>query len=293
MGKQLFSRSFQMRPLKFTVFLSLILFFLSDPRPAFAASSRACPKDGKEIALVVDVTPRLELRLEDKRDLKMVGVEAPRPTPDDPDLDHKTQAQLREWLNGREIAFSRAGVESDRWGRMPAFVFVITDKVQLSVNKALLDSGLVRFEPSTEAMACRADFIEAEAGAREALFGLWSDPYYAIIEAGAPEAFADKVGSFVIVEGQVSNVESNSFRTSFYFGPRKGRDFSVAISQPHVKTIVGLHLTDFIGETLRVRGLLDSRFGLQIEISNLDELEIIVKKPIEVGLNPNVLNSRH
>jgi endonuclease YncB( thermonuclease family) len=271
----------------------LILFLLFHLKPGLAASQVACPAEGKEMGRVVDVTARLELLLEDAKLIKMAGIEAPRPTPLDPDLDRKTQAQVREWLKGQEIGFRRTESERDRWRRTPAFVFVTVDASKLSVNKALIESGLVRFEPSEDTRACRADFIEAETDAREAAFGLWTDPYYAILRANQREAFTEKAGSFVIVEGQVTNLDSNAFRASLYFGPRRARDFSITIPQRKLKMTAGLHLAHFIGQTVRVRGLLDTRFGPQIELSNLDELEVIVEKPIEAGLKPNVLTSQH
>ncbi len=63
-----------------------------------------------------------------------------------------------------------------------------------------------------------------------------------------------------------------------YFGPRQGWDFSVTIFSRNSQSFRrGLcnGLAGLIGQTVRVRGLLDTRFGPQIEISNPDEIEVI------------------
>ena len=60
-----------------------------------------------------------------------------------------------------------------------------------------------------------------------------------------------------------------------YFGPRRGGDFSVTILPRNSKTFEAAYssLARLTGQTVRVRGLLDTRFGPQIEISDPDEVE--------------------
>ncbi len=62
-----------------------------------------------------------------------------------------------------------------------------------------------------------------------------------------------------------------------YFGPRPGWDFSVSYFPRPSKTFEAAYasLSGLTGQTVRVRGLLDTRFGLQIEIRDPDEIETI------------------
>lgn len=62
-----------------------------------------------------------------------------------------------------------------------------------------------------------------------------------------------------------------------YFGPRQGWDFSVAIVPHSSKGYAAAHaaVASLTGRLVRVRGLLDTRFGPQIEISSPDEIEVI------------------
>ena len=235
--------------------------------------------EGASRGRVASVDERLELTLEDGRKLKLAGVDPPRPTPDDPDLDAKSGEKLSGWLVGREILFRPIGQREDRWGRVAALVFApagAEGSSLLSVAEAVLDAGLARFAPG-DAAHCRATLLAAEASARTAALGLWSDPYYAIIAATDHDSFAERAGTFVIVEGRVTGVGNGDFRATLFFGPRRGTDFSVTILQRNIKIFdaAGLKLTRLTGQIIRVRGLLDLRFGPQIEISSPDEVEVV------------------
>lgn len=226
------------------------------------------------------IDERLDLTLADGTVLKLAGIDPAGPTPDDPDLDRSTGARLAAWLAGREISYRATARRSDRWGRMPALVFATADRPgepALSVAAAVLDAGLGRFVPSKAVHGCLATFRAAEAAARRAKRGLWADPYYAVIAAEDGAALVEKSGTAVVVEGIPIGIEVGRFRTTLRFGPWRSRDFSVTVTQRNVEMFraAGLDLAALQGKTLRVRGLLDTRFGPQIEISTPDEIEIV------------------
>ncbi len=242
-------------------------------------------------ARIAAVDERLELTLEDGRRLKIVGVDAPRPTPGDPELDIKSAERLAAWLNGKDIVFRVFGAAPDRWGRLAAEVFAPADAsatAMLPVARAVIEAGLARFEPSAAARPCRSFLLAAEAAARAAALGLWADPYYAIIAAGDRASFPEKAGTSVIVEGRVADVEQGGFRTTLFFGDRRGWDFSVTVLQRNIKifSAAGLDAANFKGQTIRVRGLLDMRFGPQIEVSNPDQMEIVAQRNDAAASNP-------
>lgn len=261
------------------------------PNAAQAASGASVPAEESCSARailrdrVASIGERLELNLAGGATLKIVGVDPPRPTPTDPDLDAKARDQLAGWLANQDVFYRPLDNRPDRWGRLPAFVFAPDggpgSAALLPVAQTILDAGLARFEPSPEAKPCKAALLAAEDAARKAELGLWADPYYAIAKATDHEAFAEKAGTSIIVEGQVTGVEAGSFGLALLFGPRRGRDFSVVILQRNIKSfdLIGLKLADLPGTTVRVRGLLELRFGPQIEILSPDELEIIKQNP--------------
>ncbi len=269
--------------------LGLAIFFAGAvvalaPAPAggLRAADGLCPAEGGTSGRVVAVDERLELTLENGIQLKIAGVDPPRPTPGDPDLDFRARDQLAHWLVGQEILFRPFEPGPDRWGRVIAFVFAAAPEstngpgpAHLPVGEALIDAGLARYEPSAAARPCRSALLAAEAGARASGLGLWADPYYGIIAAADRSSFAEKAGSSVIVEGRITGIASRRPRITLYFGRRQGGDFSVTILPRNSKTFEAAYtnLASLAGQTVRVRGLLDTRFGPQIEISDPDELE--------------------
>ena len=292
-NSQMRQKQFSTEPILTCLFFALCF---CDGAPALAQKQIAvspCPSPGEaaDHALVVSIDEKLELTLNDGRVLRIAGIDPPRPTPDNPDLDQKSRDTLANWLNGRDIGFQPLGTALDRWGRLPCFVFAAasaSDQRLLSVGEALLDAGLARFKPSTEAKSCRTALLAAEASARAAGLGVWSDPYYMVIKATGRSVFAEKAATSVIVEGQVTNVVAGAARTTLSFGPRRGEDFSVTILQRNIKTFIaaGLNVPGLTGRVLRVRGLLDLRFGPQMEISSPDEIELITDTPIEAAMQP-------
>jgi endonuclease YncB( thermonuclease family) len=245
------------------------------PPSSLRAADGLCPGEGGASGRVVSVDEQLELTLENGIRLKIVGVDPPRPTPGDPDLDVRARDRLAQWLGGQEIFFRPLDPGPDRWGRVVAFVFAVAPEftngpgpARLPVGEALIDAGLARYEPSAAARPCRNALLAAEAGARASGLGLWADPYYAIIAAADRLSFAEKAGSSVIVEGRITGVASRRPRITLYFGPRQGWDFSVTILPRNSKTFEMAYssLSGLTGQTVRVRGLLDIRFGPQIDL---------------------------
>ncbi len=261
------------------------------PVDAAAAKSKiTCSMDQAVPAEVRSVDERLDLTLSDGTVLKLAGIDPPAPTPDDPALDQTARARLSGWLAGREIRFRALADRKDRWGRMPALVFAESGTPGaplLSVAAAVLDAGLGRFAPVEAARPCRTEFLAAEAAARKAKLGVWADPYYAVIAASDRDALYERTGTSVVVEGEVIGVEAGPFRTTLLLGPRRGRDFSVTISRRNLEIFRAADLdSDALrGKILRVRGLLDTRFGPQIEISTRDEIEIL-SGDVEVSADP-------
>jgi hypothetical protein len=223
------------------------------------------------------------LTLGDGTTLKIAGIDPPRPTPGDLDLDERTRATLAQSLVGQDIEFIPLQPGKDRWGRILALVYgpapakaVPGAQARLPVGEALIEAGLARYEPSAAADPCRAVLLAAEASARTSGLGLWADPYYAVIAAGDRESFAEKAGSSVIVESRVTGIGGRRPRITLYFGPRKGWDFSVTILPRNSKAFDAAYsrLESVTGRVVRVRGLLDTRFGPQVEISDPDAVEV-------------------
>jgi endonuclease YncB( thermonuclease family) len=256
-----------------------------------ALAQSACPVTGLEHVAAVSVDERLEIALTDGRLLRVAGIEPVRPTPDDPDFATAARDALQKALAKGLDIIPLAG--PDRWGRIPVFAFLAAPAPNASAPSLaawLLAQGYGRFMPEPAATACRANFLAIEASARAAQRGLWRDPYYAVIAATDRRAFVEKTATNVIVEGQIIDVDVRPKRLYVLFGPRHSGGFAVTIVQREVKIFdrAGFDFHALIGRRIRVRGLLDMRFGPQIEVSEPGAIEIVSQPETLPGVGQHV-----
>ena len=256
-----------------------------------AMAQSGCPTAGSQHVAAASVDERLEPSLRDGRLLRIAGIEPVRPTPANPDFATAAREALQRALAAGFDIIPLAG--PDRWGRVPVFAFPPASTLPApapSLGAWLLAQGYGRFMPEPAAAVCRVDFLAAEAKARTAQRGLWHDPYYAVIAATDRQAFADKTATNVIVEGQITDVDRRPKRLYLLFGPRDSDGFAVTIVQRDVKIFerAGFDFHALIGRRIRVRGLLDMRFGPQVEVSEPDAIEIVSQPETSPGAGQHV-----
>ena len=181
------------------------------------------------------------------------------------------------------LAVTVLSSKPDRWGRLPAFASTSTGQAGGLAAEALA-SGLARYRPEPAAAACRAALLAAEDGARRAKIGLWADAFYDVLAPGNQASFAAHAGTDVIVEGRLRAVEPGLYRKRLRFentsevpSGSHHRQIEATIVPRTLKTFAarGVILQALIGQTLRVRGLLDRRFGPRIELAGPDDIELV------------------
>lgn len=244
-----------------------------------ACTAGPCPVGAAQPATVLDITNRLDLHLDDERLIRLAGVEALA----DRDAE-AARTELTALLKGRIVLVRALAPKVDRWGRWTAQVFgpmpelagTPADAAVPHINEALVAAGLVRVQPSVGADDCLKNLLVAETEAREAGFGLWADPANAPLDATDSETLAARNGQFVLVQGTVRRVGQGRARAYLDFGKGRG-DFSVTVAKRQLRLFAkaGWSLESLAGRVLRVRGIIDTRFGPQIEISGPEEIEII------------------
>jgi len=268
---------------------------LLSAQPGLTGTPVFCPMEGGRRGIVTSVNERLEVTLEDGTLLAIAGIEPPRVFAGQSGSARKAGVEpdaaerLRGWLFGREIHFTQAGEQHDRWGRWPAFLFAQAGETMVPVGEALLDAGLARYIPGESVHPCHARMLGAEEAARRSGLGIWRDPYYAIISEGERRTFADKSGTFVLVEGEVTRIASSATRTRLYLGRNRSQIVTITILRRDIKMFeaTGMTMSRLLGQTLRVRGLLDTTYGPEIILARPDALEILG------GDSVNLPDSRH
>ena len=246
-----------------------------------AAESGRCT--GTRTGVIAAVDTRLELILADGVRLRMVGIEAPGPTPENPSLDETGRDALAAWLGGATISYLPAPDAADRWGRVPAFVYATTPpgsapstQAPLAVGAAVLDAGLARFRPEPALAGCLAGWPALEAKARETGLGLWRDSFYAILKIGDHGALAEHAGTNVIVEGRLAAIHAVPARTTLLLEAEGGRvNLTIVARKLKSFAAAGLTAPALVGTHLRARGLLDLQFGPHIDLDAPGEVEIL------------------
>ena len=237
-----------------------------------------------ERARVADVEPRFLLRLSDGRALRLVGLEVPDGR-SGIDWSARARDALRAWLVDREIAFEPLG-PADRWNRLPVRASAqvpgaLPKETALPLAPAILEAGLARAWPEPETKGCFGPLAAAEAQARAALLGRWADPYYAVLAARDRASLIARSGQMVLVEGQALSAVESGGRTYLNFSERRGSDFSVMIAGQTGKAFAsGGHAPSTLaGARLRIRGILDTRFGPRIDAVDPDQVDFLEAGP--------------
>ena len=233
-----------------------------------------CAGLGDERAVVAAIGPRGELTLADGRAARFAGLDVPDAGRGEAETAEDSRAWLGQRLLGREVALRRLGAKPDRWGRLLADVALPgADANPAPLSLALLSAGMARVRPEPEARDCLAERLAAEDAARTGGLGLWTDPYYGVVEATDGDDLRGRDGQFAIVEGVVLRVGQGRDRIWLDFG-RRG-DFSAVVAARQAKAFerAGLALSTLAGARIRVRGAMDNRFGLRMAISEPDQIE--------------------
>lgn len=246
---------------------------------AIGDAANACASDHQlaDAGTVTSIGDRFEINLHNGRTLLPSSLSLFQVANPGPKFAKIARQYLQANAIGRKAMTASATLAPDRWGRIPSTITIDGPSGLWDVTERMLEDGLARYSPGISHEGCRARYLAAEGRARAAALGLWEDPYYAVVKADRAGDFASRSGEFLIVEGRVWSVSQTAARFYVQFGPLRGVDFALTVSKHSSKTFerVGMRLGSLLGKRLRVRGLLDTRFGPQILVSHSDAIERI------------------
>ncbi len=242
--------------------------------PARAASLPGLVADGS--GRVVEIVDGDTLVLDDGRQVRLVGIQAPKLPLGRPGfkawpLAEEAKAALAELALGREVTLAYGGRRIDRHGRALAHLI---DDAGTWIQGELISRGLARVYSFADNRALVAEMLARERAARVARRGIWRLRFYAV---RAPKGAARHLGGFEIVEGRVLDVAVVRKRVYLNFGADWRSDFTVTIS-PRSRRLfdeAGIDVFAYEGRVVRARGWLESFNGPLIEATHPEQIEVI------------------
>ena len=202
--------------------------------------------------------------LDDGREVRLAAIEVPPLSPATgtaPPSGGAAKDALAALAEGDDVLLRRADAGSDRYGRVVAYAYAERDGDELFVQGELIAAGLARVADRVGAHACAADLLKREHAARAAKLGLWSDPYYEVLDAETPTDVLAHRGGFALVEGRVLSVRESGATIYVNFGRHWSEDFTVTVLKRNERNFAaaGLDLKSLEGRRVRVRGWIEER----------------------------------
>jgi endonuclease YncB( thermonuclease family) len=230
----------------------------------------------EEVARATEIVDGDTLVLEDGRQVRLVGIQAPKlplgrsgfePWP----LADEAKAALAELALGRELRLAYGGRKTDRHGRALAHLETADG---LWVQGALLGAGLARVYTFADNRAAAAEMLSLEAAARRARSGIWGLGWYAVRAADEVDA---RSGGFHLVEGRVLKAAEVRGRVYLNYGADWRRDFTVTLDRDTVQRFKaeGIDPLAYEARRLRVRGWVKSFNGPMIEVTHPEQIEVL------------------
>lgn len=188
----------------------------------------------------------------------------------------EAKAALEKLTLGKAVRLGYGGEQQDRYGRALAHLFVIGDE-QVWAQQAMVAMGLARVYSFPDNRACLDALFAAERQARTNRLGIWTDPYYSLLQADQPDALLRRAGHYELVEGRVLLADRAGGRLYLNFGRYWKEDFTAVLDAKAQKTFAqsGIDPSELEGSLVRIRGWVDDRDGPRIEVTHPEQIEVL------------------
>jgi endonuclease YncB( thermonuclease family) len=235
------------------------------------------------------------IRLDDGKDVRLIGALAPRSTDAAAEIDgpwlpeEKAVTAVRRLLRGRSVTLSFAGRRADRYGRVLAHVHVTrSDGTRVWVQQWLIEQGMARAYSLPDSDDCMAELLAAEASARRARHGLWDHAAYQVRPADRPAELARYRTTFQVVSGTVIRAFTSASRIYLTLknseppaipGSRSRRGAFRVVWVRSLQPAPGVDKPDaLVGRDILVRGWIEQRNGPQINIEARGQIELATQE---------------
>lgn len=238
-----------------------------------AAADLTCPDGLGAMVKIVALDDRFDLALADGRIAGLPGLDFGAGA-----RARDARTKLSEFIVGQNLPATELAGKADRWGRLGLWLGPTPEMAQrghASLAEAILASGIARYRPDGAAKPCRTRLLAAEAKARAERRGIWAD--LPVLAAADRAAVVGAPPGMSVVEGQIAGLGDATGRLYVNFGTVRAVDFSFTISRRNLSILetLGVEAKSLVGRRVRVRGLIDRRFGPQMEITSADAIEFL------------------
>jgi len=250
-----------------------VLLFAAEQVRAGADEAVRVLADGGQ-AVVAEIVDGDTLLLDDGREVRLVGIQAPklplgRKNFREWPLADRARSALEALTRGRAVSLHYGGRRVDRHGRYLAHLSLDDGRW---VQRILLSQGLARVYSFPDNRSLIAEMLAAERAARAAGSGIWSNRFYAI---RSPFELERDIGTFQLVEGRIVSAARVRGTTYLNFGADWRTDFTIVVRGQDLGVFdgAGIDLLALEGHSVRVRGWLDKRNGPVIAATHPEQIE--------------------
>lgn len=234
----------------------------------------------EESATAVAIVDGDTLVLDDGREVRLVGLQAPklplgRPNFEAWPLAEEAKEALARLALDQHLRLAYGGRRIDRHGRALAHLYRDDGSW---VQGRLLEQGMARVYGFADNRALLAEMLALERAARAAGRGIWGHPYYAVRQVDRQGLVPrEDLGSFQVIEGRVHAVALVKGRAYLNFAADWRRDFTISLA-PKVRKLFereGVTIAVYEGRQVRVRGWLQSRNGPSVAATHPEQIELL------------------
>lgn len=241
-----------------------------------AVALPSCELEQSETRRVVSIVDGDTVVLDDGREVRLVGMQAPklalgRRNFIDWPLAGEARDALSAMVKGEDVQLYFGGRREDRYGRLLAHLVLADGRW---VQAAMVTEGLARVYSFPDNRSCVRELLHLETQARNENREIWSHPYYAILPADEPIRLLDHIDSFQLVEGSVKRAALVRGRLYLNFGDDWREDFTVTIAPKHVRQF-SEDLEVYRDARIRVRGWIKSYNGPEIVVTHPEQIEFL------------------
>ena len=212
------------------------------------------------------------------REIRLVGIQAPKLPLGRAgfkiwQLAHEARRALIGLTMGKKLNVYFGGARRDRHGRVLGHLARVRDG--LWIQGALLRHGWARVYSFADNQTAVSEMLALERAARQEKLGIWGMRFYQIVPASKAGRF---IGSFQLVEGQVTKTAVIRRWAYINFGANWRKDFTISIPRKRLRGFrkrFGRNLRQLEGKHIRVRGWLRAFNGPMIKATHMEQIEVI------------------